>query len=131
MLVALPTLSMALGYIGFAVAPSLLFACFVATATGIGNGIQWVAVVTAVQETTEDEFQGRVAGLLEAVVTGAPGIAFVLGGAITTLFDPRTAFAVAGTGVLLVVVIGAFLLRGLAGTRITPRRAAAASESAL
>jgi MFS family permease len=115
MLVALPTLLMALGYIGFAVAPSLLVALFVAAATGVGNGIQWVAVVTAVQETTEERFQGRVSGLLEAVVTGAPGIAYVLGGAITALFDPRTAFAVAGAGVLVVLVVGVALVRAAGG----------------
>ncbi|HEX2088010.1 MAG TPA: MFS transporter [Solirubrobacteraceae bacterium] len=112
LLVALPTLVMALGYVGLAVAPGLALACLVAVAVGIGNGIQWVAVVTAVQEATAERFQARVAGLLEAIVTGAPGAAYVLGGAVTAAFDPRTAFAAAGAGVLLVLVLAVLLLRG-------------------
>ena len=112
-LIAFPTVCMGLGYIGLAVAPNLLVACLVAGAVGIGNGIQWIAVQTAVQETTAEEFQARVSGVLEAIVTGAPGIAFMLGGTITAVFDARTAFAVGGFGVLTVVVLAAaFFLRG-------------------
>jgi MFS family permease len=78
---------------------------------GIGNGVQWVAVVTALQEATEDRFQARVAGLLEAVMAIGPGIGFVTGGVITTLLTPRAAFAVSGAGVLLILAVGALTLR--------------------
>ncbi|HEX2085283.1 MAG TPA: MFS transporter [Solirubrobacteraceae bacterium] len=119
-LIALATLVMGLGYLALAFAPGLAIACLIAAAVGIGNGIQWVAVVTAVQEATDERFQARVAGLLEAMVTGAPGAAYVLGGTLTALFDPRTAFAVGGVGVLLVLVAAVLVLlrRGTATARV-------------
>ena len=72
--------------------------------------MQWVAVVTAVQEATEERFQARVAGLMEGLVTAAPGIGFLLGGALTSLTDPRVTIAVAGAGTLLAVALGALLI---------------------
>lgn len=128
-LVGLPTLAMALGFIGLALAPTLLVACLLNAATGVGNGIQWVAVVTAVQESTEDRYQGRVAGLLEAIITGAPGAAFVLGGAITAIFEPRMAFAVGGAGVLVVLIIAAAMLRGVPSARLAAPAPARPGES--
>ena len=106
------TVAMAIGYLGMAVAPVLAVACVASAIGGAGNGVQWVAVVTALQEATEERFQARVAGLLEAVLAAAPGIGFLLGGALTALLDPRAAFAAAGGGVLVVLVLGAVLLRG-------------------
>jgi MFS family permease len=105
-LIALSTLAMSLGYLGMAVAPGLAAACAASALGGLGNGVQWVAVVTAIQEATEDRFQARVAGLLEAVITIAPGAGFLLGGVLTALLSPRAAFAVSGAGVLVVLVIG-------------------------
>ena len=106
------TVAMAVGYLGMAVAPVLAVACVGSAIGGAGNGVQWVAVVTALQEATEDRFQARVAGLLEAVLAAAPGIGFLLGGALTALLDPRAAFTAAGGGVLLVLLAGALLVRG-------------------
>ena len=106
------TVAMAVGYLGMAVAPVLAVACVASAIGGAGNGVQWVAVVTALQEATEERFQARVAGLLEAVLAAAPGIGFLLGGALTALLDPRAAFAAAGGGVLVVLALGAVLLRG-------------------
>ena len=93
-----------------AVAPTLTVACLASTLGGIGNGVQWVAVVTAMQEATEKAFQARVAGLFEAVVTVAPGAGFLLGGTLTMLLSPRVAFAVSGGGVLVVLLLGALVL---------------------
>ena len=86
--------------------------------------------MTAVQESTEDRFQARIAGLLEAVVTGAPGIAYVIGGAITAIFDPRTAFAVAGGGVLVVLLAGVVVLRASRAARVRPVPAPAGESAA-
>jgi MFS family permease len=102
---------MAVGYLGMAVAPTLLIACAVSVVGGLGNGVQWVSVVTAIQEATEERFQARVAGLFEALAAAAPGVGFLLGGVITALLSPRAAFAIAGTGVMILLVIGAFVLR--------------------
>ena len=110
-LIAVSTVMLALGYLGMAVAPELYSACAMSLLGGIGNGVQWVAVVTALQEATEERFQARVAGLLEAVMAIGPGIGFVTGGVITALLTPRAAFAVSGGGVLLILALGALALR--------------------
>ena len=88
-LIAFGTVAMAVGYLGMAVAPTLAVACVASAVGGLGNGVQWVAVVTALQEATEDDFQARVAGLFEAVATVAPGLGFLIGGLITAALSPR------------------------------------------
>ena len=50
---------------------------------GIGNGIQWVAVMTALQDAVGDDYQARAAGLLESIGAAVPGIGFILGGSLT------------------------------------------------
>jgi MFS family permease len=110
LLIASSTVLCGLGYVGMATAPGLAAACAASAVGGIGNGVQWVSVITALQEATEDRFQARVAGLLEAVAATSPGIGFLLGGVITTLLSPRAAFAVAGGGVIFVVFAAAAIL---------------------
>lgn len=119
-LIVASTTAVAAGYIGMGLAPTLAVACAAAVFGGAGNGVQWVAVVTALQEATEDRFQARIAGLLESVLAGAPGIGFLLGGIITALLSPRVAFLSAGVGVLVVLAIGAAAVRRLptAGARV-------------
>ena len=112
-LIAWSTFCMSLGYLGMAAAPGLAVACAASALGGLGNGVQWVAVVTALQEATEDRFQARVAGLLEAVITLAPGAGFLMGGVLTALLSPRAAFAVSGAGVLLVLLAGGAVLAAL------------------
>ena len=88
-----------------------LVACLISVAGGVGNGIQWVAVMTVVQEVTEQDYQARVIGLLESAGAAMPGIGFVLGGVVTAALGPRQAYAVAGAGVLVVLVGAALALR--------------------
>jgi len=111
-LIAVATAAVGLGYVGMALAPGIELACVAAAVGGVGNGVQWVAVITAVQEATEARFQARIAGLTEVILTVAPGIGFTFGGAVTALLSPRAAFAVAGGGVLVLLALGAFLLGG-------------------
>ena len=117
-LLAVSTLTIGLAYLATAAAPSLLVACVAALVGGIGNGIQWVALVSAVQELTEQRYQARVVSVLESAASAAPGIGFLAGGAIAALFDPRASFAVAGAGVLIVLALAAI---GLRGTRLGER----------
>jgi hypothetical protein len=49
---------------------------------GAGNGIQWVGVMTAVQQLTAPEHQARVISLLEALAKAMPATGFLLGGAL-------------------------------------------------
>jgi MFS family permease len=110
-LLLVSTSTIGIAYLGTAVAPSLLVACVASVVGGLGNGVQWIALVTAVQELTRATYQARVLSLLEALASAMPGAGFLLGGVIATLFAPRTAYAVAGAGVLLVLVLGAVALR--------------------
>ena len=103
-LVGASTLLVGVGYLLMAVAPGIVSACGAAVLGGVGNGVQWVAVLTAVQEAVNDEFQARIVGLLESVGAAAPGIGFLLGGLLTEVWSPRVAFLVAGTGVIIVAI---------------------------
>ena len=66
--------------------PALWSACFAAT------GIMAVATQTALQEYTERRWMALVMSLNQSITQAAPGIGILLGGLITTLFDPRVAF---------------------------------------
>ncbi len=107
------TAAIGLAYVGTALSPTLAFACAASVLGGAGNGVQWVAVVTAIQEFTEEAYQARVIGLLESLASGLSGIGFLLGGAIAAIVSPRASFAVAGVGVLAVLVVAVVVLRGL------------------
>jgi MFS family permease len=78
---------------------------------GFGNGIQWVGIVTAIQELTQGAYQARVIAFLESVASAMPGIGFVIGGGVAAIFEPRASYAVAGVGVLIVLAIGVLTLR--------------------
>jgi MFS family permease len=101
-----------IGYIGMASVDELLAACVFSVIGGAGNGVQWVSVMTLLQEATPADLQARVVGLLESIGAAAPGLGYLLGGVLTAAFSPPVAYAVAGAGVLaLVLVAGAALLR--------------------
>ena len=104
------TVTIGLGYLGMAGAPTLALACAAAVVGGAGNGVQWVAVVSAVQELTAENMQARVMSVVESVGAAMPGVGYLLGGVIASLADPRAAFAVAGVGVLAIVAIMAPIL---------------------
>jgi MFS family permease len=105
------TLGIGVAYLGTAVAPSLAVACLASVVGGLGNGVQWVAVITAAQELTEQAYQARVIGLLESLASGFSGVGFLLGGVIAALLSPRASYAVAGAGVLVILALAVLLLR--------------------
>jgi hypothetical protein len=111
LVIALSTAAIGLAYLGMASAQTLLVACLVSILGGAGNGVQWISVVTAVQEVTPTDYQARIAGLLESLGAAMPGLGYLLGGALVAIGSPRTAYAFAGAGVLL-LVLGAIPLRG-------------------
>lgn len=98
------TLAVAVAYLGLAAAATLLVACLISVVGGLGNGIQWIAVMTALQEQTARDYQARVSGLMESLGAAMPGFGFLIGGAIVAASSPRAAFAVAGVGLILIVV---------------------------
>ena len=98
-------------YLAMAAAGSLAVACAVACVGGIGNGVQWVTLMSAVQELTAERFQARVVGLLESIGRMMPGVGFILGGVIAAVLSPRASFVAAGAGVLTVLAVAMPLLR--------------------
>ncbi|HEY5942817.1 MAG TPA: MFS transporter [Solirubrobacterales bacterium] len=106
------TLAVGAGYLGLAAAPTLAVACAVSVVGGAGNGVQWVAAISAVQELTAETMQARVMSVLESIGAAMPGIGFAIGGVIAALVSPRMTFLVAGCGVLAIVAVMAPLLGG-------------------
>jgi MFS family permease len=72
--------------------------------------VQWVSVVSAMQELTASEMQARVTSVLESIGAAMPGIGIALGGVIAALVDPRATFLFAGAGVLAIAAIAAFFM---------------------
>lgn len=109
-MVAISTSMIGLAYLGMALTTSLGVACGLALGGGIGNGIQWVAVMTLVQERTAIDLQARIVALLESINALAPGLSYIAGGALTALIAAPAAYAVAGGGVMLMVAVGTLAL---------------------
>ncbi len=103
-LVMWSTLAIGIAYLGLAAAGTLLVACLISIVGGAGNGIQWIAVMTTLQERTPTDYQARITGLMESLGAAMPGVGYLLGGAIVALASPRTAYAVAGIGVCALVL---------------------------
>lgn len=110
------TFAVGLAYVGFAVAPSLALACPAALVGGVGNGMQWAPLVSAVQRLTPPQLHGRVMGALESIGALAPAVGLSLGGALVALSSPRTAFMVVGIGAGITTV--AFARVPLSGQRV-------------
>ncbi len=104
------TLAVGAGYLFMAAAPTLALACVAAALGGAGNGVQWVAFVSAVQDLTTAAMQARVMSVLESIGAAMPGIGFLLGGVIATTVGTRATFLMAGTGVIAIAAIAAPLL---------------------
>ena len=104
------TVAIGAGYLGMAAAQTLAIACVASAVGGAGNGVQWVAVVSAAQELTTARMQARVIGTLESVASAAPGLGYLLGGLIASGWSPRATFLVAGAGVMVILAASALLL---------------------
>jgi MFS family permease len=123
-LIVVSTAAVGAAYLGMASAGTLVVACAFSVLGGAGNGVQWIAVVTAIQEVTPRDFQARVTGLLESLGAGMPGLGYVVGGALAGIGSPRTAYLVAGLGVMaLVLVTIAGRTRIATGPRLADTRA--------
>lgn len=104
------TVAVGAGYLGLAAAPTLFVACLASVLGGAGNGVQWVSVISAVQELTATEMQARVMSVLESVGAAMPGVGYLVGGLIASGGNPRATFLAAGMGVLAIVAIATPIL---------------------
>ncbi len=124
------TFLVGLGYLGFAAAPALAFACAAAVVGGIGNGIQWPSLISAVQQLTPAALHGRLMSAVGSLNALCPAIGFAIGGSIAALSSPRTAMAAAGTVAALATI--AFLRLPMRGLHLTGNeQATVASEPGL
>jgi MFS family permease len=119
-LIVISTAAIGIAYLGMATAETLLVACLVSIVGGAGNGVQWISVVTALQEVTPPDYQARIVGLLESLGAAMPGVGYLVGAALVAIGSPRTAYAVGGAGVLVLVLIG-FLVRSRVDARVGAR----------
>jgi Na+/melibiose symporter-like transporter len=94
------TLAVGLAYVGFAVAPSLPLACVAGFVGGAGNGIQWASLLSAVQQLTPGNLQGRIMGAVEGINAFFPGLGLALGGVLVAVSSTRTAFMIVGLGAI-------------------------------
>ncbi len=85
------TLAVGMAYIGFSLSPTLAVACGAAVVGGMGNGVQWAALISSVQHMSPRELLGRLMGTVEGIGALCPAIGFVLGGMLAELTSPRTA----------------------------------------
>lgn len=127
-LLTVSTSGVAIAYLGVAAAGSLWVACAFCFVGGTGNGVQWIALITAVQERTPNALQGRLMGIVESMGALCPAIGFSLGGAVAALADPRATFAMAG--VAAAVATSAFARLALRGHTTHSRAETSASEPA-
>ena len=119
-LIVLGAGALAIGFLVMAVAPTLAVAIVGAAIAGIGNGVETVAARTALQEEVEERWMALMMALNESLFQSVPGAGILLGGAITALWNPRAALAVAAGGSLLVTATAWFALAPLASRREPP-----------
>jgi MFS family permease len=104
------TIAVGAGYLGIAAAPTLALACTAAAVGGLGNGVQWVSAISAVQELTVAGMQARVMSVLESIGAAMPAVGYLAGGLIATAASPRAAILVTGLGVLATVAVASVAL---------------------
>jgi MFS family permease len=104
-LLLLSTLVVGISYLGMGIAPNLAIACAFSILGGVGNGVEWVSAISAVQELTESGMQARIMAVLESVASAMPGVGFALGGGLAAVASTRTTFAVSGFGVLAIALL--------------------------
>jgi MFS family permease len=112
-LLAGSTFAVGFAYLGWWLAPTLALASAAGFVGGVGNGVQWAALISSVQRITPENMQGRLMGAVESLGAIFPAFGYVLGSVITIAASPRIALLVAGIGVSICTV--AFLRIPLEG----------------
>ena len=79
-LIAGGALSLGLGFMVMASAPTLAVAIVGAALGGVGNGLESVAARTALQEESEEQWMAMMMSLYEALFQSVPGAGMLIGG---------------------------------------------------
>jgi predicted MFS family arabinose efflux permease len=130
-LVTLGAFAFAAGFALMAAAPSLPPAVVGAAIAGVGNGLQIVAMRTALQEATPERWMALILSLNESSMQAAPGIGILIGGGIAALAGPRTALAAGAAASLSVGVAMWVRLSGSAAAETVPTRTRAPGDPEL
>jgi hypothetical protein len=131
-MLTLGTLGVGLAYLGFAAAPTLLWAALAAMVGGIGNGVQWASLIGTVQLLTPERLQGRLMGAVESIGALCPLVGLPLSGLVMALSSPRIAFLVFGAAVTVTTVgFASVWAAGLIRTATADAEAARAPASTI
>jgi predicted MFS family arabinose efflux permease len=90
-------------FLGMGLSVSIIEVAAFSALGGVGNGLEGVLFMTAVQQRTSDAYQARVSGLMEALLTTAVGVGFIAGGTVAALAGARAVYLTAGLGGLAVI----------------------------
>lgn len=112
----------AAGYVGLGLAPTIVASCALAVVGGSGNGVLWVALVTAVQESAEDGDQAATAARLEGVSMATPAVGIIVGGIVAEVVSPRASLLIPGALSLLAIAVWLFTQRAALWPATEPRR---------
>ncbi|HEV3055115.1 MAG TPA: MFS transporter [Solirubrobacteraceae bacterium] len=110
-LIVLGAGALGVGIIAMAAAPSIAVAVVGAAIAGVGNGVEAVAVRTALQQQVEQQWMPLLMGFQESLMQAVPGIGILIGGLLAELAGARAALAVAGGGALAITAVGWVILR--------------------
>lgn len=119
---ALATVLTGLGFLGMSVSPTISVACVAAFFVGVGTGMDWVAIVTAVQEAAPKGRETLYAARVEAAGMAGPAFGFLIGGAVAELGSPRLALVAPGVLSLAVVIAGGLAIQVLVLRQRSRRR---------
>jgi len=100
-LLGIGSLAIGAAYLGLAAAPSLGLACLAGLLGGVGNGMQWPSLISAVQRLTPPDLHGRLMGAAESLGSLCVGLGLPLGGGLVALTSPRPTFWIVGAGAVL------------------------------
>ena len=97
-----------IAYIAMGLSPSIEVAVAFAVLGGLGTGMDWVAVVTAVQERAPRGAEAAAAARLESFAMVGPALGVLAGGALADLVSERAAIIAPG-----VLSLGALCIAGI------------------
>ncbi|HWE33821.1 MAG TPA: MFS transporter [Solirubrobacteraceae bacterium] len=103
--------ALGVGFIVMAAAQSIAVAVVGAAIAGVGNGVEAVAVRTAIQQQVEPQWMALLMGFQESLMQAVPGVGILVGGLLAELAGARAAFAVAGVGALTITAAAWVILR--------------------
>ncbi len=110
-LVGLGAAALGIGFLVMAAAATIAVAVVGAAVGGLGNGVEAVAVRTALQQQVEQQWMALLMGFQESLMQAIPGIGILVGGLLAELAGVRAALAVAGVGALSITAAGWVILR--------------------